>query len=108
MRHDSHFPHGSSAASSLSVHNNECANSMANRRLPTPGGPTNKYVLASRPDAKIRRNWSTTSSCPRMPCHMRNQEPVINQSELIIAEKPSVAKPKPPFVFFSACESRLY
>ena len=35
-----------------SVHNSECASSIANRRLPTPGGPTNKYVLASRPAAK--------------------------------------------------------
>ena len=33
-----------------------------------PLGPTNRNVLASRPRAKARRNRSTTSSCPTMPC----------------------------------------
>ena len=44
------------------------ASFRANVRLPMPAGPANKKLLASRPRASARRNCSTTSSCPRMPC----------------------------------------
>ena len=65
---EGHSLQGSSASSGLFWHNSARASIHANVRLPTPAGPTNKKLLANRPRASARRNCSTTSSCPKMPC----------------------------------------
>ena len=57
-----HSPQASNRSSAFASHNRLWAIRLATCRFPTPGGPTNRKVLANRPRFKARRNRSNTSS----------------------------------------------